>query len=347
MYRGLFHVHHHIIPIFDKNNKKLKKNIKKYFNFLKEKNIRIVDFTWHSHLFCLNPKLKESEISYFKLNLSPLEIFKIIKKEAKNFDIIVIPTLEVTCLIKTEKGGKEAHILVMHEDENLLYGSELMYKRYFPFENFFHEAPQGSLIVLAHPWRFGCGMTYFLGTTKTNEIIKNYHPLIENNGWIYPWYYALESIFARLPFLKKIKSFKNFYDLTKKNFELSGLENYVRFYGMDTHAPHLLPGNTGFIEMEMEENSSIEKILNTLREGKLTPSIPQKIGFWESMLWMIYDLLISVKDEIILEYMIKHKFGLKHEFTRPNSKDSEEKEKFTAVLINKDIVKEDLKTKIK
>jgi hypothetical protein len=317
-YRGLFHVHHHIIPFFDVNNYRLKKRIKKYLLFLKKNDIKIADFTWHSYLSCSNPGLSSKLISYWRLNLSPLEIFKLVKKGAAELGIILLSSLEVSCAIKTDSGEKIADILVMHEDEDILYSSNLAREHYFPFEKFWGEVPEGSLTVIAHPWRFGCGLAYHIGAEKTNEIIKKYNALVEYNGWVHPWNHLLDKLFSLLPFLELISVFKNFWLLAKKNIELSGLKDYIPFWGMDIHAPHLLPGGFGFVEFDIEEKLSAGKIMRALRDKKCIPAVPKKINFFKGMGWIARDSFAAFKDEIILEKIIKLKLCKKKNNNKKN-----------------------------
>lgn len=306
-HRGLFHIHHPILPYFDRGNAKLEKNIRKYLRFLKKNGITIANFTWHSDHSCRNTNLEPEEISYAKLNLSPHEIFKLVKEEADRMGIIIMPSLEVACSLNTKSGRQVIHILVMHEDARILYENNFVYQGCFPFDKFFDEVPAGSLTVLAHPWRFGCGLAYYLGAEKTNEIIEKHGVLVEHNGWIYPWHYALETIFSWLPFLKRIQSFEKFRLLAKKNFTLDGLKNFTPFWGMDTHAPHLLPGKTGFVEMEIDGELSPKIILGSLRQGKAVPIIPKKINFFRSLFWFVWEIFYILRDEIILEKMLAMK----------------------------------------
>ena len=293
VHKALFHLHYSILPLFDRDNERLKENIKKYIVFLKKNGITIADFTWHTHLFCHNPKLDNSEVSYLKKNLHPLEIFKLVKAEAARSGITIIPTLETTCYIDNDL-KKKAHFLVMHENEDVLYGSELVYRRYYPYENFFEAVPKDATVIIAHPWRFRNGLAYYLGAAEANRIIEKYGVLAEYNGWIYPWYYLMNKIAKTLPFLRKIKAFENFRLLAGKNFTLENLAGYVPFYGVDFHAPHLLLGDTGYTELEIDGSVSTRKILGEIKRGRLKCHAPADLKFWRSVVWMARELGLAI-----------------------------------------------------
>jgi len=129
-YRALFHVHPSVIPYFDKDNKRLKKKIVKYLNFLKRKNIRIIRFTWHSHLFCENENLMGAQVSFSKSNLLPLEIFNIFKKEADKMGILALPCLEIDTTIKVDRLRKVVYIILMHEDAEVVFNTSFLYNSF-------------------------------------------------------------------------------------------------------------------------------------------------------------------------------------------------------------------------
>ncbi len=305
-YQAIFHVHHSIVPLFDSDNNRLKKNIRKYVAFLKYNDITVADFTWHSHLYSDNHKLPDTEISYLRQNLHPLEMYKLVKAEAGKEGITVIPTLEVTCIIDNDK-NKQAHFLVMHENAEMIFASELMHARYFPIERFFDHVPEDALVVIAHPWRFGNGLAYFMGADAANRIIADYGALAEYNAWIYPWRYLSDRLARFLPLLKKWPLFENFRLLAHKNFDLTDLKGFMPFYGMDIHARHLLPGRFGRIELEIDGPATPRSVITGLRQGRATFAAPEKIDFFHGLAWAARELATAVVDEVIPEILINRR----------------------------------------
>ncbi len=272
-----------------------------------ENKIDITDFTWHSELYCRNKILKREEVSFAKLNLDPLVIFRIFKEEAKRFNIIMVPSLEVATLININGKKEIVHIILMHENENVIFNCELLFKRFVAFDYFFKKIPNGSIIILPHPWRFGCGLTKHAGVRFTNKLINKKNILVEYNGWFYSLFHCIDTFIKTLYFSKNINLFRELYLNSRRGLFLKGIKGHKSFYGLDCHATHLLPGNTGYVEFESKKELSVKKVLRLVNSGKGNPIMPNKISFFRGFAWLLRDFFAYLEIEFILTYRLHRK----------------------------------------
>jgi hypothetical protein len=232
--------------------------------------------------------------------IDPLALYNEYRWWANKEGILTIPILEMDVSIYKGNAKKIAHIAVINEDEQAVFGNSGLYEA-GQVEDMLERVPANSILVLNHPFHPIEGLATFMPIEKVLKLVEKYEMLVEFNGWIYSFDTFTRAL-GRLPLVPQTRFYRRGLRNVELMLKLSDFEPYVQLFGLDIHAPHLLPGGTGFVEYEGE--LIVEDVLQKIRAGDGRPVLPMKVSFQTAVLWLGWEYVYSFYYEWLISKLM-------------------------------------------